>query len=91
MARCGLGALIAMANSASALSRHGSALPGFGVRDVVAVAAGRLHNLALKSDGTVWAWGRNYEGELGIGNTLQQQCASPGPWIEPCGRRRCKR
>ncbi|MGB5070062.1 MAG: T9SS type A sorting domain-containing protein [Flavobacteriales bacterium] len=25
------------------------------------------HALALKNDGTVWSWGRNYEGELGNG------------------------
>jgi hypothetical protein len=27
-----------------------------------------MHNLALKEDGTVWAWGYNYFGQLGIGN-----------------------
>ena len=34
---------------------------------VVAVDMGFYHNLALKSDGTVWAWGRNNSGELGEG------------------------
>src|SRR5205085_1017470 len=33
------------------------------------IAAGLYHSLALKSDGTVWAWGRNIEGELGNGTT----------------------
>jgi alpha-tubulin suppressor-like RCC1 family protein/uncharacterized membrane protein len=32
---------------------------------VVKVAAGSRHVMALKSDGTVWAWGTNGEGELG--------------------------
>ena len=32
---------------------------------VVAIDAGFYHNLALKSDGTVWAWGHNYYGQLG--------------------------
>ena len=34
-------------------------------RTVVAVAAGRSHSLALCSDGTVVAWGRNVYGQLG--------------------------
>lgn len=33
--------------------------------DVVAIAAGYAYSLALKSDGTVWAWGNNSYGELG--------------------------
>ncbi len=36
---------------------------------VTAVAAGQAYSLALKSDGTVWAWGRNPFGELGIGQS----------------------
>lgn len=29
------------------------------------VAAGAFHSVALKADGTVWAWGRNDQGQLG--------------------------
>src|SRR3972149_3710481 len=29
------------------------------------VAGGADHTIALKSDGTVWAWGYNYYGQLG--------------------------
>jgi len=32
------------------------------------IAAGLLHSLALKYDGTVWAWGDNTYGQLGINN-----------------------
>jgi alpha-tubulin suppressor-like RCC1 family protein len=35
--------------------------------DVVQVAGGRVHGLALRSDGTVWAWGQNDHGQLGRG------------------------
>lgn len=33
---------------------------------VKAVAAGAYHSLALKNDDTLWAWGQNYYGQLGI-------------------------
>lgn len=42
---------------------------------VVAVEAGRYYSLALLSDGTVYAWGRNDVGQLGIGNTTSPQAA----------------
>ncbi len=43
-----------------------------GLNGVTAIAAGYWHSLALKSDGTLWAWGRNVEGQLGNGNTANQ-------------------
>lgn len=40
-----------------------------GVVEVVAVAAGKEHSVALKSNGTVWTWGRNTYGQLGLGDS----------------------
>ena len=40
---------------------------------VVKIAAGYYkHSLALKSDGTVWAWGSNIYGELGDGTSINR-------------------
>lgn len=37
-----------------------------------AVAAGGFHTLALKTDGTLWAWGYNVLGQLGDGTTTDR-------------------
>lgn len=43
-----------------------------GLSQVVAVGAGQSHSVAVKSDGTVWAWGANSSNELGDGTTTQR-------------------
>jgi alpha-tubulin suppressor-like RCC1 family protein len=42
---------------------------------VTEVAAGDNHSLALTSDGKVWAWGRNANGQLGDGGTTSRSTA----------------
>jgi alpha-tubulin suppressor-like RCC1 family protein len=42
-------------------------IPGIG--SAVAIAAGAHNGYALDSSGTVWAWGDNSHGQLGIGST----------------------
>lgn len=56
---------------------------GTGVLDgVVAVAAGSNYSVALRADGTVWAWGANGGGQLGNGTTASSsipiQVRGPG-------------
>jgi len=46
-----------------------------GISDVVSVAAGFSHSLALKEDGTVWGWGSNELMQLG--STEQEWFDSP--------------
>lgn len=41
------------------------AVQTIGLTDVTAVDAGSRHTVALKSDGTAWAWGYNFYGQLG--------------------------
>lgn len=35
-----------------------------GLTDIVKISVGAAHNLALKSDGTVWGWGKNGNGQI---------------------------
>ena len=43
-----------------------------GATNIVAIAAGRSFSLALKSDGTLLAWGANFSGELGDGSVVDR-------------------
>ena len=53
--------------------------------------AGSGHILAVKTDGTLWAWGYNYYGQLGLGDTSQRtsptQVGSETNWtdVDPGG------
>jgi alpha-tubulin suppressor-like RCC1 family protein len=48
-----------------------------GLMNVSQVSAGWKHSLALKTDGTVWAWGRNDRGEVGTGMTTTKGITLP--------------
>ncbi|MEC4684419.1 MAG: RCC1 repeat-containing protein [Nitrospirota bacterium] len=41
--------------------------------DVAAIGAGDSNAVALKTDGTVWAWGNNSDGQLGDGTTTSSR------------------
>lgn len=41
--------------------------------NVSRIAAGMWHSLAVKKDGTIWAWGRNYSGALGDGTEINRR------------------
>ncbi|MCO5551680.1 hypothetical protein L7F22_005184 [Adiantum nelumboides] len=46
--------------------------------NVIRVATGHYHSLAVTADGQLWSWGRNNEGQLGRGMALsRKQCDHP--------------
>ena len=45
-----------------------------GGNDWKQVSAGRNHNAVIKTDGTLWVWGANTFGALGIGNVTTPRC-----------------
>jgi alpha-tubulin suppressor-like RCC1 family protein len=48
-----------------------------GLSGVVQIAAGMKHAVALRSDGTVWAWGRRSNGEVGDGTPGRLSAIGP--------------
>src|SRR5664279_115331 len=47
---------------------HGPGNVGY-LNSITAIMGGEVHNVAVKSDGSVWAWGQNAFGQLGDGTT----------------------
>jgi alpha-tubulin suppressor-like RCC1 family protein len=45
--------------------------------DVVSIWGGARGTIILKSDGTVWTWGANFDGKLGIGETNTVRSSVP--------------
>ncbi len=39
---------------------------------IITAAAGNYHTAALTTDGTLYMWGRNYYGQLGLGNNINK-------------------
>jgi alpha-tubulin suppressor-like RCC1 family protein len=55
-----------------------------GLTGAVAVAAGGFHTVAVKSDGTVWAWGGNTYGQLGDGTLTGRATAAQVAGVSGC-------
>ena len=52
-----------------------------GLGPVSLVSAGSVHSAALAQDGTVWTWGGNSWGQLGLGTTTTGMSPAPVPGI----------
>ena len=48
-------------------ANHSTPVQVHNLANVVAIAGGRDHSLAVRSDGTVWSWGWNQYGQVGDG------------------------
>jgi alpha-tubulin suppressor-like RCC1 family protein len=50
------------------------------------ISNGQNHTLAIKDDGTLWSWGANNSGQLGLGNNINvsnpQQIGTSNDWKE---------
>ncbi len=44
-----------------------------GLENITQISTGQNHILALRSDGTVWSWGNNQRGQLGIGDSSEKK------------------
>ena len=58
-----------------------SIVPTSGFTITPMIAASSRHTVALREDGTVWAWGSNWDGELGDGTTIHRRTPVPAQGI----------
>ena len=80
----GYGSFASTSNVVQVVDSSGSGALG----NVVSVAAGNYHSLALKSPtagGTVWAWGYNADGELGNNDTTGTAQSRPIQVVDSSG------
>jgi alpha-tubulin suppressor-like RCC1 family protein len=54
-----------------------------GLENVGFISAGQLYSLALKKNGTIWAWGNNQKGQLGDGTKKEKLIAVPSGLAVP--------
>ena len=52
--------------------------------DWTTISGGGLHSLGIRSDGSLWAWGKNDYGQLGTGDPLQDKSIPTrvGGWLD---------
>ncbi len=56
------------------------------LHNIISIAAGEASSYALSSDGSIWAWGDDLFGEIGVG-VFQQQYLTPQHVLPPIGYR----
>ena len=59
--------------------------PTFIMHDVIAVSAGHNRTFAIRGDNTLWAWGMNLHGELGLGEGAPAEQRVPVQIMEDMG------
>ncbi len=67
------------------------ASPGYSL-DIITLASGGDHTVALRVDGTVWTWGQNGSGQLGNGSWTNSNVPTRVAMLRniDCGRGRYK-
>ncbi|WP_416292522.1 OmpL47-type beta-barrel domain-containing protein [Paenibacillus illinoisensis] len=58
---------------------HYSPIQIAGLSNIVQIDMSYLHGLALRNDGTVWSWGMNESGQLGLGDLVDHPTPSQIP------------